>query len=250
MNFDIKKTIILISAALTLVVSAPSLAAGGGNKNLDTAHINLNDKASLRNGAALFMNYCLSCHSAEYSRYNRVAEDLGIPEEAMRKNMMFTTEKFGDKMVSAMSPKDAKKWFGVTPPDLTLVSRVRKPDWVYTYLRSFYRDDKSTTGWNNSLFPNVAMPHVMAEMQGTPTLVSGPSADHDDHSHDSHDDDHSHEKDESVYMAGGATFDMSDRGSLSNEQFDTQMRDLTNFLYYLAEPAALKRVSVKERILA
>ncbi len=245
MNFDIKKTMILISAALTILVSAPSHAAGGGNKNLDKAHINLNDKASLRNGAALFVNYCLSCHSAEYSRYNRVAKDLGIPEETMLKSMMFNTDKLGDKMVSSMSPEDAKKWFGVTPPDLTLVSRVRKPNWVYTYLRSFYRDDKSTTGWNNSLFPSVAMPHVMADLQGSPTLISGPSADHghdDHHAHDS--DDHSHEKDENVYMAGGATFDTSNRGKLSNEEFDNEMRDLTNFLVYLAEPAALKRYTM------
>jgi len=202
----------------------------------------MNDKASLRNGAKLFVNYCLSCHGAEFSRYNRMAEDLDIPLDALKGNFMFNTDKVGDKMVSSMSAEDSKKWFGVTPPDLTTISRVRKPNWIYTYLRSFYKDDSSATGWNNSLFPSVAMPHVMYDLQGSPTLVSLPDAHASDHS-----DDHGHgakEVDESVYVAGGATFDMTNRGQMSNAEFDSAIRDLTNFLAYLAEPAQLKRKTI------
>lgn len=237
-----KKVLLIVSFFITaLLLQNAALAGGGGNKNLDEMYINMNDKASLRNGAKLFMNYCLSCHSAGYSRYNRVAEDLGFTEASMRENLMFTTEKFGDLMQTSMSEDDAKKWLGVVPPDLTLVSRVRGPDWVYTYLRSFYRDDKAPSGWNNSLFPNVAMPHVMYDLQGTPELVSLPT---DDHGHDDHAHGHEQKVDESLYVAGKAVFDVSNRGELSNAEFDNEMRDLTNFLVYLAEPAALKRVGM------
>jgi len=227
---------IALAVATLSSVSTASLAAGGGNENLDKVYINMNDKESLRNGAKLFVNYCLSCHSAEYSRYNRVASDLDIPLDALQGNLMFASDKTGDKMITSMSAEDAKRWFGVTPPDLTLVSRVRKPNWVYTYLRSFYQDDNSPSGWNNSLFQNVAMPHVMYELQGAPKLVSMPG-EAEEAAADK-------EADESVYVAGGATFDMSHRGKLSNAEFDSAMRDLTNFLVYLAEPAQLQRKTI------
>lgn len=234
-----KNTIKVLSFALITAIlsglNAPALAAGGGNKNLDKVYINMSDKESLRNGAKLFVNYCLSCHSAEYSRYNRVAEDLGIPLDALQGNLMFTSEKTGDKMITSMSVEDAKKWFGVAPPDLTLVSRVRKPNWVYTYLRSFYQDEKSPSGWNNSLFKNVAMPHVLYELQGAPQLISMPGEGESTKEGNA---------DESVYVAGGATFDMTHRGKLSNAEFDEAMRDLTNFLVYLAEPAQLQRKTI------
>ena len=236
------KVIKLIIISCSLLFTANSaFAAGGGNENLDKVHIDMGDVASLQNGAKLFVNYCLSCHSAGYARYNRVAEDLDIPLKRLKENLMFTTEKPGDLMKTSMSEKDAKNWFGVTPPDLTLVSRVRKPDWVYTYLRSFYRDESSPSGWNNSLFENVAMPHVMYELQGAPKLLSTPGENPQEGS--VHKDDN-HAVDESKYIAGGATFDMSHRGKLSNAQFDSEMRDLTNFLVYLAEPAQMQRKKI------
>ena len=229
----IKTLAVATCSAAIISFSSVSTAAGGGNENLDEVYLNMNDKASLKNGANIFANYCMSCHSAEYSRYNRVANDLGIPLDALKDTIMFTTEKTGDKMVSHMSKEDAKAWFGVTPPDLTLVSRVRKPNWVYTYLRSFYRDESTVTGWNNSLFPNVAMPHVMYQQQGSPKLISLTS-----------DGEETSATDESIYVAGGAKFDMSNRGTMSNAEFDKAMRDVTNFLAYLAEPAQLQRKTI------
>ena len=235
--------LIIISLSM-LATSNLVFAAGGGNKNLDEVHIDMGDKASLQNGAKLFVNYCLSCHGAAYSRYERVAADLDIPLSHLKENMMFTTDKAGDLMTVSMSEKDGKEWFGVAPPDLTVVSRVRKPNWVYTYLRSFYRDESTPSGWNNALFSNVAMPHVMYELQGAPKLISLPGADSAEHKTDKHDDAHAAKADESTYTAGGAVFDMSHRGKLSNAEFDSEMRDLTNFLVYLAEPAQMQRKKI------
>ena len=235
------KIILIASLMLPLAFTSVANAAGGhGSANLDEVHIDMDDVASLQNGAKLFVNYCLSCHSAGYARYNRVAKDLDIPIRRLKENLMFTTDKPGDLMKTSMSEKDAKNWFGVTPPDLTLVSRVRKPDWVYTYLRSFYRDEKSPSGWNNSLFENVAMPHVMYELQGAPKLMTKSG------NGDAHGEGHGKDQvvDETQYIAGGAVFDMSHRGKLSNAEFDSEMRDLTNFLVYLAEPAQLKRTAM------
>ena len=238
-----KIKVLLIALSIFLVSPLTNAAGGHGSANLDKVHIDMGDIASLQNGAKLFVNYCLSCHSAGYARYNRVAEDLDIPLKRLKENLMFTTEKAGDLMKTSMSEKDAKSWFGVTPPDLTLVSRVRKPNWVYTYLRSFYRDESSPSGWNNSLFENVAMPHVMYELQGAPMLMSKP--DEGDHAGE-HGKGHGEADavDETKYVAGGATFDMSHRGKLSNAEFDSEMRDLTNFLVYLAEPAQLQRKKI------
>lgn len=242
---NIMKTFaITLCSTVLLGFSAISFAAGGGSANLDKVYINMNDVESLKNGAKIFANSCLSCHSAQYARYNRVAKDLGIPLDALKGTLMFATEKTGDRMVTTMSDADAKKWFGVVPPDLTLVSRVRKPNWVYTYLRSFYKDDSTVTGWNNSLYPSVAMPHVLWEMQGYPELISLPdtagNAKEDAHGEGND----AKPEDESVYVAGGAKFDMTNRGSMSNAEFDSAMRDVTNYLTYLAEPAQLQRKTI------
>lgn len=232
-----KKIISLICVALLLSASN-SFAAGGSNIPLDTPHYNMSDKESLRNGAKLFMNYCLSCHSAGYSRYNRVAEDLDIPMEVMKSELMFTSEKEGDLMKAAIPADDAKNWFGVTPPDLTLVSRVRKPNWVYSYLRAFYKDDKSPSGWNNSVFDHVAMPHVMYEMQGVQRLVGKV----DPHHSDTHTTEE--ETDHTYNVVGDTQFEIVEPGSMTPEEFDKAMTDLTAFLVYLAEPAQLKRTSI------
>lgn len=236
-----KNTIKIIATALCTAAvvgfSTTSFAAGGGNENLDKVYLNVNDVESLRAGAKIFANNCLSCHSAEYARYNRVAKDLDIPLDALQGTLMFASEKVGDRMVATMSDADAKKWFGVVPPDLTLISRVRKPNWVYTYLRSFYKDEKSVTGWNNILLENAAMPHVLWEMQGSAKLISSPTlGDEPAVASDS--------DDESIYIAGGAKFEVTDRGALSNAEFDKAMRDVTNYLAYLAEPAQLQRKTI------
>jgi len=246
-----KNTSILVTL-LSLCVFAASLAtstayaAGGSDVALDKVHMNMSDKASLQNGAKLFVNYCLSCHSAEYSRYNRVAEDLEIPLWQLKENLMFTTEKEGDLMKTTMPPEDAKKWFGVAPPDLSLVARVRNPNWIYTYLRAFYLDEGTPSGWNNSLFENVAMPHAMYELQGVQRMVG--KVDKDSHgSGDAHAADAVGSQSTAVgaqKIVGDAIFELEHPGKLSPAEFDKAMGDLTAFLTYLGEPAQLKRKSI------
>lgn len=214
-----KKMIIAVLALLPTL----ALAAGGENIKLDKAHYDLTDKASLQRGATTFMNYCSGCHSTQYQRYNRVAEDLGIPEEIMRENLIFNGAKIGDLMKSSVSEKDAAKWFGAAPPDLTLVARVRGADWIYTYLRSFYVDPTRPFGVNNLVFPSVGMPHVLEPLQGTPRLhystevISG----------------------EEVKVPHSVVSDGN--GELSNEEYDQTVLDLVNFLVYSGEPVQLER---------
>ena len=149
-----------------LLAAAPVLGmAAGGNVHLDDADIDLTDQESLQRGAKLFINYCLSCHSAKYQRYNRMARDLGLTEEEVKQNLMFTTDKIGDTMEIAMDPEDAAKWFGTAPPDLSVITRARGVDWVYTYLRGFEADESRPFGVNNTVFPDVGMPHVLWKLQ-------------------------------------------------------------------------------------
>lgn len=155
-------------AALLVVMSGLVAAAGGGhNEHIVDAPISLSDKAQLQRGAQLFVNYCYGCHSMKYLRYERMATDLDIPLELLAGNLMFNTDKTGEPMRNALDPVQAKKWFGVVPPDLTLEAKLRGPDWVYSYLISFYEDPSRPWGVNNHVFPNVGMPHVMADMQRT-----------------------------------------------------------------------------------
>ena len=196
--------------------------AAGGNENVDKVYIDLGDKASLQRGARTFVNYCLSCHSAAFMRYNRMGEDLGISVDVVRDNMMFAADKVGELMTINMDADDAKKWFGVVPPDLSVTSRSRGPDWIYTYLRGFYVDESTVTGWNNSLFPNVAMPHIMYEWQGLRKAVHGEVDGHD-------------------AITG---FETIREGTMSEREFDSAMRDLTNFMVYLGEPAQLHRYTI------
>ena len=164
-----KKLILLVLLAFGLAGGA--LAAEGEGIAWDKAPNRTNDLAALQNGAKLFVNYCLNCHSAAFMRYNRLT-DLGLSEQQIKDNLLFTTDKVGETMKSAIDPKDAKEWFGANPPDLTLVARSRSghggtgADYLYTYMRSFYRDAERPTGWNNLVFPNVGMPHVLWELQG------------------------------------------------------------------------------------
>lgn len=236
-----KLSLILVAFISAGVIGSSAFAAGGHGAVVDKVHMNMSDKASLQNGAKLFVNYCLSCHSAEYSRYNRVAEDLDIPLWQLKENLMFTTEKEGDLMKTTMPAEDAKVWFGVAPPDLSLVARVRKPDWIYTYLRAFYQDESSPSGWNNSLFENVAMPHAMYELQGVQRIVGKTEA--GEHSSlDAHAADGGLVGEQTV--VGDTIFEIEHAGKLSPAEFDKAMTDLTAFLTYLAEPAQLKRQTI------
>jgi len=225
---------------LLLVLAAPAAALAGGDHHhgggrLDPVHIDLHDKPSLQRGARLFMNYCLSCHSAAHMRYSRVAQDLGIPEDLMKQNLVFAGDKVTDLMKVAMSREDAKDWFGTAPPDLTLEARAREPSWIYTYLRSFYRDEHAPKGWNNLVFPNVAMPHVLYELQGEqrPVYII---------------------KKETILVEQNGKrvektverrmfdkFVLDRPGTRTPAEFDKDMRDLTNFLVYLGEPVKLVR---------
>lgn len=230
-----------------LVLSVLALAHGAwaeeggkscGEVNCEPVNIDLSDKPSLQRGARIFVNYCLSCHSASYMRYNRMGNDLGISDELVKQDLLFTDAKIGDLMKVAMREEDAKDWFGTAPPDLTLVTRRREPNWVYTYLRGFYRDDKSSSGWNNIVFRNVAMPHVLYGLQGEQRAVFKTV-----------------EQKERVEQGGKVVekvvenrvfdhFEIDRPGSRTPKQYDRDMRDLTNFLVYLGEPAKLVRYRV------
>src|SRR3954470_14680818 len=159
----------IIRALFILCLLPFSAAASGPEVKLDHAPIHPTDKLSLQRGAHTFVNYCLSCHSSEYMRYNRL-RDLGLTETQIMDNLVFTGQKVGELMTVAMKKKEAKQWFGVAPPDLSVIARSRGPDWLYTYLRTFYRDPKTVTGWNNAVFPNVDMPHVLWTLQGQRAL--------------------------------------------------------------------------------
>jgi len=211
----------IIFAVLALL---PSLVlASGGGFPLDKAEYDLSDKVSLQRGAATFMNYCAGCHSTQYQRYNRVAADIGIPDDLMKENLVFTGAKIGDLMKSAMSEKDAARWFGAPPPDLTLVARVRGADWIYTYLRSFYVDETRPFGVNNAVFPSVGMPHVLEPLQGTPR------AEFETHTLDG------------VEMQQVVSIKSDGNGEMNNEEYDQTVLDLVNFLVYSAEPVQQER---------
>ena len=156
-------------AALACAAPATLLAAGGGQP-LDRAPIEPRDLISLQAGARTFVNYCLNCHGAQYMRYNRLT-DLGLTEAQIRDNLMFAADKVGETMKVAMSVQDGKAWFGVPPPDLSVIARSRGADWLYTYLRTFTRDAKTPSGWNNRVFPNAAMPHVLWKVQAEQSAV-------------------------------------------------------------------------------
>ena len=211
-----KKLVIIALAFL------PALAFASDIK-LDKANYDQADKASLQNGAKLFMNYCSACHSTQYQRYNRVAEDLEIPVDVMQANLMFTGADIGDLMHNAIPDKDAANWFGAPPPDLTLTARVRGADWLYTYLRSFYKDDSRPFGVNNLVFPSVGMPHVLEPLQGSAVLVTETRT----------------VKGEEVEVAVGTRVDST--GELTAEEYDDAVLDIVNFLVYSGDPVKLER---------
>ncbi|NEX21563.1 cytochrome c1 [Thiorhodococcus mannitoliphagus] len=206
----------------TLLLLAPVALLASETAHLEHADVDLHDQASLQRGAKYFANYCMGCHSLQYMRYNRMAEDLGIDEVTLRENLLFGDAKPGDLMTNAMRPEDGLKWFGVVPPDLTLVTRWRTPDWVYTYLKSFYLDDTRPYGVNNVLFPLVGMPHVLGDLQGKQEAEMGPP----------------HEEGGEPVIEGVR---LVEEGSLSPKEYDAMVRDITAFLTYAGEPFQLER---------
>ncbi len=214
------KKLILVATLLF----APLLAMGSGGHTLEKANIDLTDQASLQRGAKYFVNYCMGCHSLKYMRYNRMAADLGIGEAELRQNLIFDGSKPGSLMNNAMRPEDGEAWFGTAVPDLTLVTRWRSPDWLYTYLKSFYADPSRPYGVNNLIFPNVGMPHVLAGLQGIQEPVFAT---------------HETESGEKVEKVVGVSHPTG--GSLTPEAYDGMVRDLTAFLTYIGEPIRLER---------
>jgi len=211
---------------LAILLLAPWLAvAAEGGENLDPAPINVHDKASLQRGAAIFVNNCLNCHAANVMRYGRL-QDLGLTEDEIKANLLFAGEKVGESMTVAMDPKVAQAAFGVVPPDLSLIGRSRSADWLYTYLRSFYRDPDSKSGWNNTVFPNVAMPHVLWTYQGQQVLQVNERMDPV-----------SGDKIETRKLV------LDQPGSLDRVQYDRYVADLVNYLAWMAEPAQSARHS-------
>ncbi|MCG8489789.1 MAG: cytochrome c1 [Candidatus Thiodiazotropha sp.] len=212
----------LIVAFLLAVTPMLGLAAGGGVP-LDDADIDLSDQASLQRGAKYFMNYCLSCHSAKYQRYNRMAKDLGLTEQEVIDNLMFTTDKIGDTMNIAMTAEKGTEWFGSPPPDLSVIARARGVDWLYTYLRGFYLDEKRPFGVNNRVFPDVGMPNVLWQLQGDQKAVYK-TVTHD-----------------GVESEELERLEQASEGTMSPEEFDQVARDITAFLSYIGEPIQMER---------
>ena len=215
---------------LALLLPGMALAAGG-NVHLDKANYDLSDKASLQRGAKLFMNYCLGCHGQQYQRYQRTFNDLGIPEELAEENLQFTGDKISDYIERSMPAESAAQWFGAAPPDLTLVARVRGADWIYTYLRSFYVDESRPFGVNNTVFPEVGMPHVLQPLQGTPRMVEEEAM----------------VDGETVMRHAGIKTDGD--GALTTEEYDHAILDLVNYLEYTGEPFRLESESIGKWVL-
>jgi len=220
--------LIFLAAAFGM---AGAQAAGGDTIAWDKAPNKTNDLPSLQNGAKLFVNYCLNCHSAAFMRYNRL-RDIGLSEQQIKDNLLFTTDKVGETMKAAIDPKQAKDWFGANPPDLTLVARSRSghggtgADYLYTYLRTYYRDATKATGWNNLAFPSVGMPHALWELQGEREPVFEKTS--------------SHGHETQVFKG----WKQVSPGTMTPLQYDQAVGDLVGYLQWMAEPAQNTRVRV------
>ncbi len=209
--------------ALIVLLLAPAIAAAAGGGPLESAQVNVHDRASLQRGARLFMNYCAGCHEARFMRYQRLASDLGLDEAQVNAHLNFTGAPIGAAMLNAMNPEQASAWFGAAPPDLSLTARAKYggADWIYTFLKSFYVDESRPLGWNNRLLVNASMPHVLWELQG----IQRP-----------------------IYAAGHQgeaghveRLELVEPGALSPEEYDRAIRDIAAFMAYMAEPAVLQR---------
>jgi len=217
------KTLKLLSAALAaLLFSLDVSAAGGGD--YDHAPINIRDTASLQRGATMFVNYCMGCHSVKYMRWGRLGEDLALSDEEVEEFLIKGDQTVNDRMLSSMPYEQSAEWFGKAPPDLSLTARARTADWVYTYLRGYYLTDQ---GWNNTVLANPAMPHVLWELQGIQRPITAEVTD-----------------------ANGQTrtvvesLELVEPGLMTPEEYDATITDITAFMAYIAEPAALDRLAM------
>ena len=201
-----------------LLAAAPMLGVASEGPAVAAFDVDLSNRAALQRGARTFVNYCVSCHSAEFMRYSRVAQDLGLTPEQVQANMVFNGGDVNQVMRVALGKKDGAKWFGQAPPDLTLAARSRGADWLYGYLRSFYLDSSRPFGVNNTVFPNAAMPHVLVGLQGTQEL------------HDGH-------------------LKQVSEGALAPAEYDAMIADLVNFMVYMGEPAKLVRYGLGIKVL-
>lgn len=200
------------------------IANAAEGEGMEPANVRVDNPASLQRGARAFFNYCSGCHSLQYLRYSRIAEDLNLDEKDVENNLIFTSAKIGDKAINNMPAALSAGWFGKTPPDLSLEARAKGADWIYNYLKSFYLDASRPVGWNNTVFPNVSMPNVLWELQGLQVAVKHPAAEGSD--------------------AAVEKLEIKTPGRLNAEQYDQVVKDITAFLVYSAEPAALKREAV------
>jgi len=222
----------LLKKLIATLAFVPALVmANEGGFPLDHAPDRSTDMAALQNGAKLFVNYCLNCHSASAMRYNRL-RDIGLTEDQIKTNLLFTGEKVGDLMKTTMAPKDAKAWFGAVPPDLSVIARAKASeagsgaDWLYTYLRTYYKDESRPTGWNNMVFPNVGMPHVLWQLQGVRTAKFVEEKD-------------PHDESKSVHKFDG--FEKVSDGTLTTAEYDNAVGDLVAYLQWMGEPAQSTR---------
>ena len=221
-----------------MLLAAPLAAAAAESIKLDRlpANVNPHDPVSLQRGAQVYVNYCLGCHSLAYMRYNRL-QDLGLTEQQIRDNLIFTGAKVGELMKIAVDPKESREWFGTPPPDLTVIARARSSgagsgaDWLYSYLRGFYRDPSRPTGWNNTVFQNVAMPHVLWQLQGEQVLATEVQL----IPRGSKGEAEKHEVQKLV---------LEKPGSMKPAEYDRMVGDLVNFLVYVGEPSRQSRVEL------
>jgi ubiquinol-cytochrome c reductase cytochrome c1 subunit len=223
---------VLASLLIGLSLASGAQAAGGGIEWDKFPKEKMQDMAALQNGAKLFVNYCLNCHSAAFMRYNRL-RDLGLTDAQIKSNLMFAADKVGDTMKVSLDAKQAKDWFGATPPDLTVIARSRADgskgsgaDYLYTYLRSYYRDETKATGWNNLAFPSVAMPHALWELQGQRAAKFAEETDPHDHS-------------KKIHVFKG--YEQLTPGSMDARQYDSAVADLVAYLQWMGEPAQAQR---------
>lgn len=211
----------LIKIFLFAVLLIPFVAySADTDLDLDKAPVNLGDHESLQRGAKSFVGYCLTCHGASFMRYNR-HRDIGMSEKDIRQQLIYTGQKPGDLMVSAMRKKEAEEWFGVVPPDLSVIARARGADWLYTYLRTFYRDASTHSGWNNLIFDKVAMPHVLHQLQGQQVLKNNQQSTNTN--------------------SATQNLEIVIPGLMTKEEYDGFVADLVNYMVYLGEPHASYR---------
>ncbi len=227
----------LLVALWMVLVSTSLWAAGGPSIPLDHIETDINDQPSLQRGMKMYANYCMGCHALGYQRFERTANDLGIPHEVFTENLIFDDHKIGNLMTIAMPGEKAKEWFGSPPPDLTLIARIRGADWLYTYLRSFYLDASRPYGVNNTVFKDVGMPHVLYDLQGVQTKGCGPVPAHDKDGRVKRDN-----------LTGDLMMEEKcdvlvldeESGEMDREEFDQAVYDLVNFLQYVGEPSKLQ----------